>query len=65
MLKDMGTGLRLDAHPVGDGVCRVSMSVSDGALSAANGTPRVLAFQAESRLYLPRADARGRPLTAD
>jgi hypothetical protein len=52
MLKDIGAGVRLGAHRIGDGRYRIDLSVSDGTLSAANGSPRVQAFQAETRLFL-------------
>jgi hypothetical protein len=52
MLKDIGAGAHLGAQRVGDGRYRLDLSVSDGTLSAASGSPRVQAFQAESRLYL-------------
>jgi Flp pilus assembly secretin CpaC len=52
MLKDIGAGVHLGAQRIGDGRYRLDLSVSDGALSAANGSPRVQSFQAESRLYL-------------
>jgi hypothetical protein len=56
MLKDVGAGVRLAAHRIGDGRYRFDLSVSDGALSAASGAPRVQAFQAESRLYLRKGE---------
>jgi len=52
MLKDIGAGVRLGAHRIGDGRYRLDLSVSDGTMSTATGSPRVQAFQAESRLYL-------------
>jgi Flp pilus assembly secretin CpaC len=52
MLKDIGAGLRLEAFRLADGRCRLDLSVSDGTLSSASGSPRVQAMQAESRLYL-------------
>jgi Flp pilus assembly secretin CpaC len=52
MLKDIGAGLRLDAHRTPDGRYRLDLSISDGTLAAALGSPRVQAFRVESRLYL-------------
>ncbi len=52
MLKDIGAGVRLGAQRSSDGRYRLDLSVSDGTLSAASGSPRVQAFKAESRLYL-------------
>jgi hypothetical protein len=52
MLKDIGAGLRLEATRIPDGRYRVDLNVSDGTLSPAPGSPRVQAFQVESRLYL-------------
>ena len=52
MLKEIGAGVRLGAQRIGDGSYRLDLSVSDGSLGATNGSPRVQAFQAESRLYL-------------
>jgi hypothetical protein len=52
MLKDVGAGVRLGAHRIGDGRYRLDLSVSDGSLAATSGAPRVQAFEAESRLYL-------------
>jgi len=52
MLKDVGAGVRLGAQRIADGRYRLDLSVSDGSLGGANGSPRVQAFQAESRLYL-------------
>ena len=52
MLKDVGAGVRLSAQRIGDGSYRLDLSVSDGSLGGTNGSPRVQAFQAESRLYL-------------
>ena len=56
MLKDVGAGVRLGAHRIGDGRYRLDLSVSDGSLAATNGSPRVQAFQAESRLYLQEGE---------
>lgn len=56
MLKDVGAGVRLAAHRIEDGRYRVDVSVSDGALSAGSGSPRVQAFQAESRIYLRKGE---------
>jgi hypothetical protein len=52
MLKDVGAGLRVGVQRAGDGRYRLDLSVSDGVLAAASGSPRVQAFQAESRLYV-------------
>ena len=52
MLKDVGAGVKLEAHRIADGRHRLDLSVSDGSLSSASGSPRVQAMQAESRLYL-------------
>jgi Flp pilus assembly secretin CpaC len=56
MLKDVGAGVRLAAHRIPDGRYRLDLSVSDGALSAVSGSPRVQAFQAESRIYLRKGE---------
>jgi len=52
MLKDIGAGMRLGSRRLADGRHRVDLSLSDGTLAATSGSPRVQAFQAESRLYL-------------
>lgn len=52
MLKDIGAGATFGASRTADGRYRVDLSLSDGTLAAASGTPRVQAFQVESRLYL-------------
>ena len=52
MLKDIGAGVRLGAQRLADGRYHVDLSLSDGSLAATSGSPRVQAFQAESRLYL-------------
>ncbi len=52
MLKDVGAGVRLGAQRIGDGRYRLDLSVSDGSLGTTNGSPRVQAFEAESRLYM-------------
>ncbi len=56
MLKDVGAGVRLSSRRVADGRYRLDVSVSDGTLAAAAGSPRVRAFQAESRLYLSEGE---------
>ena len=57
MLKDVGAGVRLDAHRLGDGRYRIDVSVSDGTLIAAGSSPRLQVFQADSRLYVQDGEA--------
>jgi hypothetical protein len=52
MLKDVGAGARLTARRIPDGRYRIDLSLSDGTVASAGGSPRVQAFQVESRLYL-------------
>ena len=57
MLKDIGAGARFTALRLADGTYRIDLSISDGTLEAASGTPRVNAFQVESRLYLREGES--------
>jgi ribosomal protein L18 len=56
MLKDVGAGVKLDAHRIRDGRYRIDLSVSDGTLVAAGDSPRLQVFQAESRLYVQEGE---------
>jgi hypothetical protein len=56
MLKDVGAGLQLVARRLNDGRYRLDLSVSDGSLAPAAGSPRVLALQAESTLSLAEGE---------
>ena len=56
MLKDVGAGVRLAAYGLADGRYRLDLSVSDGAVSGAGGSPQVQAFQAVSRLYMRKGE---------
>ena len=57
MLKDIGAGARFTVLRLADGTYRIDLSLSDGTLEAASGTPRVQAFQVESRLYLREGES--------
>jgi hypothetical protein len=57
MLKDIGAGARLGARRIADGSYRLDLSLSDGTLASTGGTPRVNAFQVESRLYLREGES--------